>query len=138
MEEIFTPEQQKGMDIFKTANFESGVFINDGKGNFQFRPFPELAQLSTINDIVTADFNGDGIPDILAGGNSEDADVATGNYDATAAILLIGHTDGTLTAMKATAGLSMKGEVRRIIYIKEKNTVVFLKNNAAAQVMQKQ
>ncbi len=135
LDELFSDEQKKGMDVFKTNIFESGVLINEGNFSFRFEDFHERAQFSTINDIIADDFDGDGIKDLLVAGNSNDPDVSTGNYDATAALLLKGIGGGKFTAMPhSAAGLNMKGEVRRIIYLKEKKQVVFLKNNSVAQV----
>lgn len=137
MDEIFTADQQKGMQTFSAACFESGILINDGNGSFHFKPLPEAAQLSTINDLVYNDFNGDGIKDLLICGNSNDPDAGTGNYDATAALLLTGDGKGGFNAVSpVVSGLSIRGEVRRIVYL-EDGTVIFLKNNEAAQVFKK-
>ena len=133
MDEIFTADQQKGMQKFSAGCFESGILINDGSGNFNFKPLPEAAQLSTINDFEYNDFNGDAIKDILVCGNSNDPDAGTGNYDATAALLLIGDGKGNFNAVSpVVSGLNIRGEVRRIIYLEE-GTVIFLKNSEAAQ-----
>ena len=135
MDELFTPEQQVGMQIFSAGCFESGVLVNDGNGSYHFQPLPEMAQLSTINDFVVDDFNGDGINDMLVCGNSNDADAGTGNYDATAALLLTGDGKGGFKAMMPLAsGLNFRGEVRKIVYLKESGTLFFLKNSDAAEV----
>jgi hypothetical protein len=133
MDEIFTEEQKQGMDIYKTTCFYSGILFNEGNGSFRFKPFPELAQLSTINDIVYDDFDKDGNKDLLVCGNTSDADVGTGNYDATAALLMKGNGKGEFTPVPQTAaGLNARGEVRRIIPLQ--HSFVLLKNNAPAQV----
>ncbi len=138
MDELFTPEQQVGMQKFSAGCFESGILINDGKGSFRFQPLPEMAQLSTINDFVIDDFNNDGIKDILVCGNSSDPDAASGNYDATASLLLTGNGKGGFTVVgPVNSGLSMRGEVRKIVYLKEDKALVFLKNGEATQVFQK-
>lgn len=76
------------MDIYKTNFFESGVMINEGNSTYRFIPFPEMAQLSNINDLVIDGLDNDGIRDILVCGNSDDPAVMVGNYDATSALLL--------------------------------------------------
>jgi len=136
LDEIFTEDQKKGMDVFRTNWFESGVLINDGNFKFRFVAFPEQAQFSTINDLIIADFNADGKKDILTGGNSYDPDVSTGNYDAKAALLLIGDGKGKFrTVSNLSSGLDVNGEVRRIIYLQEKKQIILLKNNAPAQLI---
>jgi hypothetical protein len=136
IDEIFTTEQKQGMDIYTTNCFESGVLYNNGSGNFRYTPFAERAQFSTINDFLIEDFDKDGINDILVCGNSNDPDVTTGNYDATAALLLKGNRNRIFTPVDfTTAGLKIKGEVRRMIYLQDKKQVVFLKNNGVAQTV---
>jgi hypothetical protein len=135
MDEILTPAEKNNMEVFKTSFFESGVLMNEGNNTFRFIPFPEKAQLSTINDMVIDDMDGDGIKDILVCGNSGDAAVMTGVYDATSALLLKGIGGGNFAAVPPVeAGLNVKGESRKMIYLKDKGMLIFLKNDAAAQV----
>jgi hypothetical protein len=136
MDELFTAEQKKGMDIYKAACFESGVFINEGNMRFRFKAFPEMAQLSTINDLVIDDLDKNGTADLLAVGNSFDADVSTGNYDAMACLVLLGDGKGGFKEDKS-AGPNVEGEIRRIIQLQGKTKIILLKNNAAAQVFSK-
>jgi len=132
---LFTPEQQKGMDIYKTDFFESGVLINEGNGAYRFVEFPEQAQLSNINDMVVDDFDKDGIPDILVCGNTYDPAVMVGNIDACSILLLKGNGKGSFTAVSHnTDGLKVRGESRKMVYLKQNNLLVVLKNSAAAQV----
>ncbi len=138
---IFTEAEKKDMDIFKTNFFESGVLMNEGNNTFRFIPFGEKAQLSTINDFVIEDFDNDGIKDILVCGNSDDPAVMVGVYDATSALLLKGTGKGNFTSVSpAENGLTVRGESRKIVYLKEggKATIIFLKNDAAAQVFIKE
>lgn len=133
LDEIFTDDQKKGMDVFKTAVFRSGVFMNDGNFTFHFQEFPEYAQLSCINDIVSEDFDGDGIKDLLIGGNSYDADVSTGNYDGQAVLFMKGSGSGKFTAMPQDLfSKPISGEVRRIVLMPELNSVILLRNGDAA------
>ena len=131
LDNIFTEEQKKGMDVYKAACFQSGVFINNGNNSFKFEPLPEIAQLSYISDMLIEDFDKDGIKDIVIGGNCYDAEIGTGNYDAMASLFLKGEGNGKFTANTNT-GMNTKGEVRKIIPVNDK-TFIFLKNNAPAQ-----
>lgn len=138
LDEILTADEKRNMDIYKTNFFESGVLLNEGNNTFRFIPFAEKAQFSTINDMVIDDLDGDGMPDILACGNSNDPAVMTGVYDAVSAVFLKGNGDGNFTTvMPGEAGLSVRGESRKIIYLKDKKVLLFLKNDAAAQVFMK-
>ncbi len=136
LDELFTDDQKRGMDIFKANCFESGVLINDGDLKFRFVSFPEEGQFSTINDFAIADFEGDGIKDIFIVGNSYDPDVSTGNYDAAAAVLLKGNGKGEFnTIPNKKSGLTINGEVRKVIYLQDKKQIMLLKNNAPAQLL---
>ena len=138
---IFTEAEKKDMDIFKTNFFESGVLMNEGNNIFRFIPFPDKAQFSNINDALVDDFDNDGIKDILVCGNSQDPAVMVGVYDATSALLLKGIGNGSFTATSpAKNGLKVRGESRKMVYLKENNksTLIFLKNNASAQVFIKE
>lgn len=136
LDEILSEEQKKGMDIYTTTCFESGIFINEGNNHFRFEEFPELAQISTINDMIADDFDNDGNTDIIIGGNSSDPEIGTGSYDAMAALFLKGDGKGKLTA-NTLSGLPNNGEVRRIINLSQNNSLILLKNNGPAQVILK-
>jgi hypothetical protein len=141
LDDIFTTQEKKDIDIYKTNFFESGVLINEGNATYHFIPFPEMAQLSTINDLVIDDLDNDGIKDIIVCGNSDDAAVMVGNYDATSALILKGTGNGNYKAVSpADDGISVRGESRKMIYLKDKNatSLIFLKNSDAAQVFLKQ
>lgn len=137
LDNLFTPEQKKGMDVYKARSFESGVLLNEGNGSYRFVAFNEKAQLSNINDLVVDDFDGDGNKDILACGNTNDPAVMVGNYDATSAVFLKGDGKGGFTVLSPVAsGLGVRGETRKIVSIKTKSKPLYilLKNSASAQV----
>lgn len=134
LDELFSEEQKKGMDIYRVRCFESGLFLNQGGGRFIFRAFPELAQLSTVNDCISGDWNRDGKTDLLLAGNSNDADVSTGNYDAMALLPMLGDGTGNFTPLPAY-GKPVTGEVRRVVPLQSPQMLLLL-NNAPARVIQ--
>ena len=135
LNKLFSPDQQKGMDIYTSNFFESGVLINEGNGAYHFVAFPEKAQFSNINDFVVDDFDKDGIKDIIVCGNSNDAAVMVGNYDANSVLLLKGDGKGSFSAVPHTTdGLKVRGESRKMLYSKENRQLTILKNSAPAQV----
>lgn len=141
LDDIFTDQEKKDMDVYKTNFFESGVLINEGGNNFRFIVFPEKAQLSSTNDMVIDDIDNDGIKDIIICGNTNDAAVMVGNIDAAGAQLLKGTGKGNFVGISsAENGLTVRGEARKIIYLKDKkaSTVIFLKNDDAAQVFMRE
>ncbi|HNL63732.1 MAG TPA: FG-GAP-like repeat-containing protein, partial [Ferruginibacter sp.] len=140
LDDLFSEQEKRGMDVYTTNFFESGILINEGNNRFRFVRLPEKVQLSSTSDIVIDDIDGDGIKDMLVCGNSTEAAVMVGNIDGSGAQLLKGTGGGNFRALTvAESGLSVLGEVRKIVYLKEKrnSTVVLLKNDAPAQVFVK-
>lgn len=140
LDDLFSEQEKRGMDVYTTNFFESGILINEGNNHFRFVLLPEKVQLSSTSDIVIDDIDGDGIKDMLLCGNSTEAAVMVGNIDGSGAQLLKGTGGGNFRALTvAESGLSVLGEVRKIVYLKEKRntTVVLLKNDAPAQVFVK-
>lgn len=131
LDKLFTPEQQQGMDIYSANCFESGVFINEGNNHYRFEPFPDEAQFSNISDFYITDLDKDGKVDIIAGGNSSDPEIGTGNYDAMAVVFLKGDGTGRFRA-DFMSGLNERGEIRKIVPVGER--LILLKNNSIAAV----
>jgi len=51
-------------------------------------------------------------------------------------LLLKGNASGKFTTVDyVISGLKIKGEVRKMIYLKEKKQLIFLKNNGLAQTV---
>ena len=71
----------------------SGVFIQD-KGAFEFRPFPDDAQVAPVKDLAVQDLNADGRPDLILVGNDYGTEVETGRYDASNGVVLLNEEIG--------------------------------------------
>ena len=56
---IYDPVKLAAATKVKAAELASGLFINNGEGNFAFTPFPRIAQVAPVKDIAVADFDGD-------------------------------------------------------------------------------
>jgi hypothetical protein len=63
-------------------NFKSGILKNNGNNNFEFHPLPSIAQISSINDILTKDINNDGLVDLIIAGNLFTSEIETPRNDA--------------------------------------------------------
>jgi hypothetical protein len=113
MDALFTKEMMEGATVLKCKEVRSGYFLNNGKGQFIFHPFPIQAQMAPINSIIYTDTNGDNLPDILLAGNEYQASVATGRYDASYGLLLKGDGKGHFDPVSPVAdGLILDGDVR--------------------------
>lgn len=79
---------------FTADNFSSQLLMNDGKGNFTAGTLPWEAQLSTLNAVAFTDINGDGLTDILTGGNFYENNIQMGRNDADPGAVLVNRGKG--------------------------------------------
>jgi hypothetical protein len=115
------------------------VAINRGNGQFTIRLLPAMAQLSSVNAIQCLDLNGDGIPDLVLGGNEFGFLPQFGRLDAGKGNVLLGDGKGGFTWIPSSrSGLELRGQIRDIRVIpakdhdqatKEHNQLLFLQND---------
>ena len=94
VDEIYGKDKLENALHYEATTFASTYFENKGDGNFEAHPLPQMAQLSSINDIIIEDFNGDKQLDILVAGNLYNAEVETTRNDAGYGLLLVGDGQG--------------------------------------------
>ena len=70
IQELFPPEVLNRARVRSVNTSASVLAINDGKGNFDIRELPTMAQLSCVCGISCTDVNNDGHLDIVMGGNN--------------------------------------------------------------------
>lgn len=98
-DQLFTPEERKGM-IKKTVNYlKTALLRNQGHGKFTLEPLPVQAQFSMVNGMITEDLDGDGNLDLLMAGNDFGSAVDVGRYDAFNGLVLKGNGKGQFTPL---------------------------------------
>ncbi|WP_225899032.1 VCBS repeat-containing protein [Flavobacterium erciyesense] len=114
--------------IQKTVAYqESCVAINTGNGKFVITALPAQVQFSSVNTIATMDVNNDGYLDLILGGNQYEFKPQYGRLDANYGSVLLGSKKGTFTKSNSTAsGFFVRGEIKKIQLIKNKNKKTFL------------
>ena len=96
---LFTKEELK-KSIKYTANYLVSSFVrNNGNGTFSLEPLPSVAQFSTINAMVTDDFDKDGNLDVCMNTNDFGTDPSNGRYDALNGLVLKGDGKGKFTPL---------------------------------------
>jgi hypothetical protein len=106
--------------------------INEGEGKFTIKGLPMLMQLSSVNSLLCTDMNGDGLIDIIGGGNRFDLLPQFGRLDASYGHVLLNKGNAEFEELSsANSGLLLTGEVRDMEEIKGKSGhyLLVLQNN---------
>jgi len=132
LEDIFTEDQLKKAQSLQINMTETVVLENRGN-NFAVHSLPVQAQYSPVYAISTADFNGDGIKDILLCGNNSTYRLRIGKMDANRGILLAGKGNRAYQYVPQTqSGLNLEGDVKDVQSIG--NQLIFFTNNGPVKV----
>lgn len=116
----------------KAEMFESAVFYND-KGRFTEKKLPAEAQFSPIRSTIVADFDGDGINDIVAVGNDYSMRQSYGRYDASYGWFMKGLGNREFSVlMPEESGLKVIGDARKAEIVKTNDRIYIIAsiNNA--------
>jgi enediyne biosynthesis protein E4 len=139
VEDILPAAELAQATVREARVFASSVALNDGNGRFTLRPLPAEAQFAPIRAVLVDDFDGDGRPDLLAGGNLYGVPPVLGRYDASYGLLLSGMGDGRFTAVDMErSGLLIDGQVRHIGLLRQaggRRLIVVARNNDNLQVL---
>jgi hypothetical protein len=97
----------------------SCYFKNKGNGQFERRPLPALAQLSSVFGLISDDFDGDGKQDILLCGNDYGTEVFNGRQDALNGLVLKGNGKGDFIPLTMEqSGIYIPGDARGLVKLK--------------------
>ena len=130
-EESFTREEIKGSYYGKVTDLSSFILENTGS-SFIHHSLPIHAQFSSISDFEVADFNGDGISDLMLVGNTNSGDPIRGDLNASYGSILIGKGGFQFRALKpSTSGFVVEGYCQEImsLNISDKPHYLVTRNN---------
>ncbi len=132
IEELFSKESVASSVVKQFTYGSSCVAINEGGGKFTVRKLPVMTQLSCINTILPIDVNGDGITDLVTGGNQFGFLPQFEKLDASFGDVLLNDGKGNFTWQDSKrSGLDLRGELRDIAVIRNigGTYLLFLQNN---------
>jgi hypothetical protein len=115
MLEIFGAETLAESQRLAASEFRSGVLLSGPDGRYRFEPLPRIAQVSSIQAMVTGDFNDDGHADIYAVQNDYSPIDLVGRFEGGLSQLLVGDGRGGFTPIEPRqSGLVVPGEAQGV------------------------
>lgn len=139
IQDVYTEEALKSSLHYQVKTFSSLFIKNTGNRRMEIIKLPESAQISSINGIISRDFNKDGHKDILAIGNLFASEVETPRNDASYGFLLEGDGNGNFSEVTyQKSGLYVPGDAKAVSVLKtgSKNLIIVANNNAPMQVFE--
>ncbi len=121
---------------FKAKTFATTYFENTGDGKFIRKQLPWLTQMSSVNDIIIEDFNGDNNLDMVLAGNLYAAEVETPRNDASYGVFLAGDGKNNFQQYYPyESGLYLDGDVKELALVKGTDHTLLLcaRNNEPIQ-----
>ncbi|ULQ51420.1 VCBS repeat-containing protein [Flavihumibacter fluvii] len=121
MDDLFTKEQLSESHTIKAELMET-IYLENKGNDLALHKLPLEAQYAPVYGIVTADFNGDEIKDILLVGSNTWTRVRFGRYTANHGTILLGDKSGNFKYVpQTTSGLKLEGNIRAASLIDERN-----------------
>lgn len=122
---------------YQVTQFKSGIFYNDGDGDFSFSPFQNQLQSFPINSILHTDVNNDGHLDLVVAGNNYMSEVETTRADSGIGAILKGNGKGEyqFTSHLKTGFFASK-DVRNLkgLQLGQQQLLLVYNNNAEHQL----
>jgi hypothetical protein len=129
--DMFDANILKRLQFKLDVNTTSSYILWNEKGKFRWEKLPRLLQVSPIKKMIVQDFNGDGWPDVLIGGNDYSYDVSTGNYDSNKGIVLLNKGQNQVKGefpfdvlTPSQSGILLQGMVESLLYLKGDTSLV--------------
>ena len=136
VQEVYGEENLENALRLSVNTFESAALINN-ESFFDFKPLPNYAQFSSVNDVIIKDFDNDQINDLLIVGNMYHAEIETARNDAGNGLFLKGVGDGSFKEVSVSeSGFFAPGDSKKIITLNLRNNDIILvaNNNDRIQI----
>ena len=113
LKQIYRPECFQDSLKFSATILESGIFINDGSGRFEFHPLHRIVQTAPAFGSALIDCDGDGNLDLYLVQNHYTPQLETGRMAGGLSMLLNGRGDGTFEPVSPRqSGLVVPGDAK--------------------------
>jgi hypothetical protein len=132
---LFSAEQQKGMQMLQVNHLKNAWLENTGNGKYVLHELPVTAQFTAIQGAVIKDFDGDGKNEVLCAGNFYPFRVQLGREDAGKGLLLKWNKQqGFIAKGYETTGVWLDGDVRDMLSVNS-GSIIISKNSGPVQVI---
>ena len=138
LEEVYTEKELKNSLHYQVKSFSS-IYLENKGGKLIAHRLPNEAQISSINQIIVKDYDGDGNLDALIAGNLHWSEVETTRSDAGYGMLLKGDGAGNfMPATPSQSGFFVPGDVKdmKTIVVNDKEFVIAVKNDDFLQFIE--
>ncbi|MCW5912824.1 MAG: VCBS repeat-containing protein [Cyclobacteriaceae bacterium] len=137
IDDIF-PESVLSQAKILEVDMLSSVMLVSGPAGYSVVELPVQAQYSPVYATLMQDLDGDGVADLLVGGNQYQVKPQFGRYDASQVFFFKGIRTGEAIAFSKGESLGIKGQVRDIEFIKVNNKkyLLFAKYDDALEIFQ--
>lgn len=136
MKEIFSADELRDMKSLKANYLETAFFESGADGKFRLKALPLQAQFSPVYTLTPIDYDKDGKQDLLLCGNSNQARLRFGKYDANYGVLLHNDGKGNFSYIdQRVSGFHLRGDVRSVISLN--NTLMFGINQKSVKAYKK-
>jgi len=138
LEDIYTTKKLKSGIHYKAETFASVYIENLGNATFKTHQLPKEAQFSSINTILTDDYDLDGEKDILIAGNLYASEAETPRNDASIGLLMKQTDNGLESVTFNKSGFLADKDVKNMktITIQGKKCILIANNDAGLQIFQ--
>ena len=114
--EVFDTLQLERSALLQVQTLRTTVFYNNGHGVFTHSPLPLRAQIAPVYGVEALDLNGDGVLDLVLGGNLHEVQPEWGRYDASRGTVLLSTGPRNYEVLTVQeSGLNIEGQVRDIV-----------------------
>lgn len=133
IEDIFSDGRLFLATKLEANHLATSLFIGTEDGRFEYKELPLESQFSPVFTINALDYNTDGNTDLVLAGNTNDATIRFGKYDANYGVLLKGNENAAFEYIpQRKSGLQLRGAVRSVLEVN--NHFVFGVNKNALSV----
>jgi len=138
VDQLFDKNILSRLEFKLDVNTTSSYILWNEKGKFRWEKLPAAFQVSPVKKMIVQDFNGDGYPDVLVGGNDYTYEVSTGYYDANKGLLLLNKGEKQEKGKPAfdvlspsQSGIMLQGMLESLLYFKGDTSLVVAGFNRA-------